>query len=155
MSNNLITTLAIDPKLTDRYVGCEIRRGYKKYVACCAAIDRWRQMKEDGDFPVKDVTKATITELFFGRSNWYNIDSTFNSVTNYPDMHNWLTRNTNISDADVWGVSKSNYSMKDLRVWFKEQKEQQSRSESESDSHSKKKGKEKAKTHKKKGKNPK
>lgn len=147
--DELISILDIDPVLLQQG-NRDIRFNYQKYKACFDAINLWNRKKNNGEIPANATTQMVIVGIFFRKSNWYKIKETFQTVTNFPKMTQWLIQDEEdtadvLSDSEVWGAKKLRYTMKDLNKWYPNQSLPDSGSGSSSEesvqSHKKDKGK--------------
>jgi len=68
--------------------------------------------------------KTEITGLFVAKTTWHNsYAKIFPMAEGYEDMLAWLEgASDSKSDLDLWGVTKSKYSLADLGDWLKKQK---------------------------------
>ncbi|EDR02211.1 uncharacterized protein LACBIDRAFT_332556 [Laccaria bicolor S238N-H82] len=82
------------------------------------AEHKWKA--QFGKYP----NKTEVIGLFVAKTTWHNsYAKVFPMVEGYEDMVAWLEGDPDAkSDLDLWGVTKSKYSITDLVEWLKKQK---------------------------------
>jgi hypothetical protein len=87
-------------------------------IADMVAEHKW--LTKFGKYP----NKTEIIGLFVAKTTWHNsYAKVFPMVDSYEHMLAWLEGDPDAkSDLDLWGVTKSKYSIADLGEWLKKQK---------------------------------
>ena len=66
----------------------------------------------------KKPTEKSITDIFIGKSQWFNWNKVFNKVKPYDDMVKWLNGADNsLNDKDVWKGDLDDYTLENLKTW--------------------------------------
>ena len=66
----------------------------------------------------KKPTEKSITDIFIGKSQWFNWNKVFIKVKPYDDMVKWLNgAEDSLSDMDVWKGELDDYSLDNLKMW--------------------------------------
>ena len=64
-------------------------------------------------------TEKTITDIFIGKSQWFNWNKVFIKVKKYNDMIQWLNRDEDSkADVDVWKCELDDYNLENLKTWL-------------------------------------
>ena len=107
----LIQELDIPMRLTRDFPGKSLRDFWERYQAGLAAIAKRTKMKTKP-------TEKTITEIFIGKSQWFNWNKVFIKVRQYDDMVKWLNMaEDSLNDVDVWKCKLDDYTLENLRMW--------------------------------------
>ena len=87
-------------------------------IADMVAEHKW--LAQFGKYP----NKTEVIGLFVAKTTWHNsYAKVFPMVEGYEHMVAWLEGDPDAkSDLDLWGVTKSRYSITDLGDWLKKQK---------------------------------
>jgi len=83
-------------------------------------VAEWKWPTDVGKYP----NKTEIIGLFVAKTTWHNTYAkVFPRAEGYEDMLAWLEGDSDRkSDLDLWGTTKSKYSITDLEDWLKKQK---------------------------------
>jgi hypothetical protein len=93
---------------------------YQKYKAFLAASQTCNQMVRDNSWTIKKPTRVDLIEIFVSKSYFHShYKSHFSKVADHPDMVAWLEQQeVRLSEIDVWGIKKVNYTFTDLAMWL-------------------------------------
>jgi hypothetical protein len=107
----LIEELDIPTRLTRQVPGKSLRDFWERYQAGLAAITKSSKMK-------KKPTEKSITDIFIGKSQWFNWNKVFIKVKPYDDMVKWLNEaDDSPDDKDVWKSELDDYTLENLKSW--------------------------------------
>src|SRR6202789_1573626 len=107
----LIEELDIPTRLTRQVPGKSLRNFWERYQAELAAITKSSKMK-------KKPTEKSITDIFIGKSQWFNWNKIFVKVKPYDSMVKWLNRDEDaLDDVDVWKGELQDYTLENLKTW--------------------------------------
>ena len=107
----LIEELDIPMRLTRQVPGKSLRDFWERYQAGLAAIAKSSKMK-------KKPTEKSITDIFIGKSQWFNWNKVFIKVKPYDNMIKWLNNaNDSLDDKEVWKGEIDDYTLEDLKLW--------------------------------------
>ena len=108
----LIEALDIPMRLTREVPGKSLRDFWERYQAGLAAISKRTKLQTKP-------TEQTITNIFIGKSQWFNWNKVFIKVKTYNDMIKWLNRDENSKgDVDVWKCELDDYNLENLKMWL-------------------------------------
>ena len=108
----LIDELDIPMCLTRQVPGKSLRNFWERYQAGLAAITKSSKMK-------KKPTEKSITNIFIGKSQWFNWSKVFIKVKQYGGMVKWLNEADDaLNDKDVWKVELDYYTLLNLKFWL-------------------------------------
>jgi hypothetical protein len=108
----LIAELDIPTRLTRQVPGRSLRDFWDRYQAGLAAITKSSKMK-------KKPTGKSITDIFIGKSQWFNWNKVFIKVKQYDDMVKWLNgADDALDDKDVWKGEVEDYTLETLKLWL-------------------------------------
>jgi hypothetical protein len=66
----------------------------------------------------KKPTEKSITDIFIGKSQWFNWNKVFIKVKPYDDMVKWLNEaDDSPDDKDVWKSELDDYTLENLKSW--------------------------------------
>ena len=120
--DKIIASLGIPIELTD-HKDISLGHAWQKYKVCLAAIKTcnslWESQKLREVFDQRP-TQADIISVFKGKSQWHlTYSKAFPKLSGFPTMVSWLEDSDDkLSDAELWGVSKSVYTFSDLLEWL-------------------------------------
>ena len=64
-------------------------------------------------------TEKSVTDIFIGKSQWFNWNKVFIKVKQYSDMMKWLNQDEDsLGDVDVWKCELDDYNFKNLKMWL-------------------------------------
>jgi hypothetical protein len=107
----LIEELDIPIRLTRQVPGKSLRDFWERYQAGLAAITKSSKMK-------KKPTEKSITDIFIGKSQWFNWNKVFVKVKPYNDMVKWLNEaDDSLDDKEVWKCEFDDYTLENLKSW--------------------------------------
>ena len=67
---------------------------------------------------LKKPTEKSITDIFIGKSQWFNWNKVFIKVKPYNNMVKWLNGDDDsLNDADVWKCELEDYTLENLKMW--------------------------------------
>jgi hypothetical protein len=115
-------------RLTRQVPGKSLRDFWERYQAGLAAITKSSKMQ-------KKPTEKSITDIFIGKSQWFNWNKVFIifigksqwsnwnkvfiKVKPYDDMVKWLSRaEDSPNDVDVWKGELDDYTLENLKMWM-------------------------------------
>ena len=108
----LIEELEIPRRLTRQVPGRSLRDSWERYQAGLAAIAKSSKMK-------KKPTEKSITDIFIGKSQWFNWNKVFIKVKPYNDMIKWLNEDDDsLDDKEVWKCDFDDYTLENLKLWL-------------------------------------
>jgi hypothetical protein len=108
----LIEELEIPRRLTRQVPGKSLRDSWERYQAGLAAIAKSSKMK-------KKPTEKSITDIFIGKSQWFNWNKVFIKVKPYDDMIKWLNGDDDsLDDKEVWKCDFADYTLENLKSWL-------------------------------------
>jgi hypothetical protein len=108
---DLIQALDIPMRLTRQVPGKSLRDFWERYQAGLAAIAKSTKMQ-------KKPTEKSITDIFIGKSQWFNWNKVFIKVKSYDNMIKWLNRDDDsLDDLDVWKGELDDYTLENLKTW--------------------------------------
>lgn len=108
----LIEELEIPKRLTRQVPGKSLRDSWERYQAGLAAIAKSSKMK-------KKPTEKSITDIFIGKSQWFNWNRVFIKVKPYDDMIKWLNEDDDsLDDKEVWKCDFDDYTLENLKSWL-------------------------------------
>ena len=108
---DLIEELDIPLRLTRQVPGRSLRDFWERYQAGLAAIAKSSKMK-------KKPTEKSITDIFIGKSQWFNWNKIFIKVKPYDNMVKWLNEaDDSLSDKEVWKGEVDDYTLESLKLW--------------------------------------
>jgi hypothetical protein len=97
--------------LTHKVPGKSLCDFWERYQAGLAAIVKSSKIK-------KKLTKKSITNIFIGKSQWFNWNKVFVKVKPYDDMVKWLNEaDDSLNDKEVWKSELDDYSLENLKLW--------------------------------------
>jgi hypothetical protein len=109
----LIEELEIPMHLTRQVPGKSLRDFWQRYQAGLAAITKSSKMK-------KKPTEKSVTDIFIGKSQWFNWNKVFIKVKPYDNMVKWLNdANDSLDDKEVWKCEFDDYTLENLKLWVK------------------------------------
>ena len=116
----LISVLDIPSHLTDSG-DISLQTAYQKYKAYLLASQTVETMMANNAWMIKRPTQTDLIELFVSKSYYHShYKRFFSQVAQYLDMVAWLENQPDqMSDIDVWGIWRTNYTFMDLKVWLK------------------------------------
>ena len=107
----LIQDLDIPMRLTRQVQGKSLCDSWERYQAGLAAIAKSAKMQ-------KKPTEKSITDIFIGKSQWFNWNKIFVKVKPYDSMVKWLNRDEDaLDDMDVWKGELQDYTLENLKTW--------------------------------------
>lgn len=114
----LIEVLNIDKDST-RFKGpaSSTKKAYQRYLK---SLDALAKIKPWTHSPIKPPTKADITGLYVGTTQYNNWNKVFDPISSYRDLANWLLEEDGSecpSDTEVWQRKKPTCTLKDLEDW--------------------------------------
>ena len=91
---------------------------YQKYNAFLVACQTLDQMLANNSWMIKRPTQTDLIELFVSKSFYHShYKRFFSQVAQYSDMVAWLeSQPDRMSDVDIWGILKANYTFTDLKA---------------------------------------
>src|SRR6202789_2121821 len=105
----LIEELDIPTRLTRQVPGKSLRDSWERYQAGLAAIAKSSKMK-------KKPTEKSVTDIFIGKSQWFNWNKVFFKVKPYDDMIKWLNGDDDsLDDKEVWKCDFDDYTLENLK----------------------------------------
>ena len=105
----LIEELDIPIRLTRQVPGKSLRDFWEWYQAGLAAIAKSSKMKKP--------TEKSITDIFIGKSQWFNWSKVFIKVKPYDDMVKWLNEaDDSLDDKEVWKCELDDHSLENLKL---------------------------------------
>jgi hypothetical protein len=108
----LIQDLDIPMHLTRQVLGKSLHDFWERYQAGLAAIAKSTKM-------TKKPTEKCITDIFIGKSQWFNWNRVFIRVKPYDGMVKWLNRaEDSPDDIDVWKCELTDYTLENLKTWM-------------------------------------
>ena len=67
----------------------------------------------------KKPTEKTITDIFIGKSQWFNWNKVFIKVKSYDNMVKWLNRADDaLDDKETWKGELDDYALVNLKTWL-------------------------------------
>ena len=114
--DELMALLGIPKHLSNR-ADRNLHFAYQKYKAYIQACQTLTKRISEGTWPGKRPSTTELIEIFLSKSMWFShYKPVFSKVSNYPLMVEWLeNEEAKVSDSEVWGVEKANYTLTDLR----------------------------------------
>ncbi|KAF8984005.1 hypothetical protein BDQ17DRAFT_1336320 [Cyathus striatus] len=101
-----------------------LRVAYQRYLACINTVSDHNTMDKNRTWPVAKTTKKEIITVFVSSSAWYENNSNFDKIADFPAMQSWLAEDEDSpTDLDLWGFERDYYMFLDLKRWLKEKKE--------------------------------
>jgi hypothetical protein len=108
----LIDELDIPMRLTREVPAKSLREFWERYQAALAAISKRSKMRNKP-------TEKSITDIFIGKSQWFNWNKVFVKVRRYDNMVKWLNGGEDSpDDKDVWKGELDDYTLKNLKTWL-------------------------------------
>jgi hypothetical protein len=108
----LIDELDIPMRLTREVPAKSLRDFWERYQAGLAAISKRNKMQNKP-------TEKSITDIFIGKSQWFNWNKVFIKVRRYDDMVKWLNGGEDSpDDKDVWKGELDDYTLMNLKTWL-------------------------------------
>jgi hypothetical protein len=99
-------------RLTREVPGKSLRDFWDRYQAGLEALSKRSQMP-------KKPTEKTVTDIFIGKSQWFNWNKVFIKVKRYDNMVKWLNRaDDSLDDVDVWKGELDDYTLENLKTWL-------------------------------------
>jgi hypothetical protein len=99
-------------RLTRAVPGKSLRDFWERYQAGLAAISKRTKMQTKP-------TEKSITDIFIGKSQWFNWNKVFLKVKPYNDMVKWLNgAEDSLDDVDVWKCELDDYNLENLKMWL-------------------------------------
>ena len=66
----------------------------------------------------KKPTEKSITDIFIGKSQWFNWNKVFFKVKPYDDMVKWQNEaDDSLDDKEVWKGEVGDYTLENLKLW--------------------------------------
>jgi len=107
----LISQLDIPMRLTHEFPRKSLHDFWERYQAGLEAIAKRNKIQNKP-------TKKSITDIFIGKSQWFNWNKVFVKVKRYDDMVKWLNRDEDSpNNIDVWKIELDNYTLENLKMW--------------------------------------
>ena len=98
--------------LTREFPGKSLHDFWVRYQAGLAAISKRNKMQ-------KKPTEKSITDIFIGKSQWFNWNRIFIKVKPYDNMIKWLNRDEDaLDDVEVWKGELDDYNLENLKTWL-------------------------------------
>jgi hypothetical protein len=108
----LIKALDIPMRLTREVPEKSLRDFWARYQAGLAAISKRTKMQTKP-------TEKSVTDIFIGKSQWFNWNKVFIKVKQYSNMIKWLNRDEEShDDVDVWKCELDDYTLENLKTWL-------------------------------------
>jgi hypothetical protein len=99
-------------RLTRQVPGKSLRDFWERYQAGLAAISKRTKMQNKP-------TEKSVTDIFIGKSQWFNWNKVFIRVKTYGDMVKWLDRaDDSPDDINVWKGELDDYTFENLKTWL-------------------------------------
>lgn len=114
--SDIIVLLNISPALTTRPKMVDLRLAYAKYQGYLRAQSDMHHMIKASTWTLDPVSSDELIEIFVSRSVYRaNYVKLFPQARNYPELLAWLKGDLE-SGVDIFGLQKSVYTFKDLRM---------------------------------------
>jgi hypothetical protein len=108
----LIDELDIPMRLTREVPAKTLRDFWERYQAALAAISKRTKLRNKA-------TEKSITDIFIGKSQWFNWNKVFIKVRRYDNMVKWLNGGEDSpDDIDVWKGERYDYNLENLKMWL-------------------------------------
>jgi len=108
----LIDELDIPMRLTREVPAKTLCDFWERYQAALAAISKRTKLRNKA-------TEKSITDIFIGKSQWFNWNKVFIKVRRYDNMVKWLNRGEDSpDDIDVWKGERDDYNLENLKMWL-------------------------------------
>ena len=99
-------------RLTRQVPGKSLHDFWERYQAGLAAISKRTKMQTKP-------TEKSVTDIFIGKSQWFNWNKVFIKVKQYSDMMKWLNQDEDsLGDVDVWKCELDDYNFENLKTWL-------------------------------------
>ena len=109
---DLIDELDIPMHLTCEVPAKSLCDIWERYQAGLAAISKRTKMQ-------KRPTEKSVTDIFIGKSQWFNWNKVFIKVKRYDNMVKWLNGGEESPNSiDVWKGELDDYTLQNLKTWL-------------------------------------